>query len=278
MKAIRRLNNNVVICLTAKGKEVIARGKGIGFHEMPYDVPLANIEKTYYDVSDDYIGIIEGMDDRYLELAGNIVDYFQRHVDNTLNGNIVITLADHLRFAVERFQKGMRISLPILYDIEYLYPREIEVGRYALKKIRLIFRQKLPDEEAAMIAMHFVNAQAMKKQKEEDAEKKSLEDITMIVEKEYGLTIDKDGFNYMRFVTHLNYLLQRGKTNEMIQSDNLGLYDGLKKETPKAYLASEKVSAYLSDKLGINLTDEEKMYLIMHINRVCSREETDREA
>ena len=32
MKAIKRINNNVALCLAKDGKEFIARGKGIGFH------------------------------------------------------------------------------------------------------------------------------------------------------------------------------------------------------------------------------------------------------
>ncbi|MBR3352069.1 MAG: PRD domain-containing protein [Erysipelotrichaceae bacterium] len=273
MKAIKRLNNNVVICLTAKGKEVIARGKGIGFHEMPYDIPLADIERTYYGVDDKYLSVIENIDDEYIELASEIVDYAKRKLDYSLTGNIVFTIADHLQFSVKRFQQGMNVKLPIIYDIQYLYPKEMDVGRQALKLIRERFKQYLPEDEAAMIAMHFINGQMAEKAADSSPEEKLVADITEIIEKEFGIEIDKKGFNYSRFVSHLNYLIRRSQNNELIRSENSSIYEKLKQDSPKAYLASEKITGYLLEKIKTTLTDEEKLYLILHINRLCSRED-----
>ena len=43
MKAVKRLNNNVVVCTDRKGRELIAIGKGIGFGEMPKDISINDI-------------------------------------------------------------------------------------------------------------------------------------------------------------------------------------------------------------------------------------------
>ena len=275
MRAIKRLNNNVVICLTAKGREVIARGKGIGFHDIPYDVPLSAIERTYYDVDDKYISVIENIDDQYLQLAGEIIDYTKEELNTVLNNNIIFTLADHLQFSIERHKKKMVITLPIMYDIQYMYPEETSVGKYAVKLIKEKTGIALGNEESAMIALHIINAEAQQKNKEEGEllEDRIVADITGIIEREFGITIEKQGFNYSRFVSHINYLLRRSKNKEMIQSENKTIYEKLKQESPNAYLASEKISAYLKERLKIELTDEEKLYLILHINRLSSREE-----
>lgn len=58
MKAIKRFNNNIVLCITNKGKEVVAFGKGLGFHEIPYEVELSKIERTFYSVKDEYLKMI----------------------------------------------------------------------------------------------------------------------------------------------------------------------------------------------------------------------------
>ena len=50
MKAVKRLNNNVVVCTDRKGRELIAIGKGIGFGEMPKDISINDIERTFYDM------------------------------------------------------------------------------------------------------------------------------------------------------------------------------------------------------------------------------------
>lgn len=273
MRAIRRLNNNVIVCLTAKGNEVIARGKGIGFHEMPYEVPLASIERTYYDIDEKYLQIIESIDDTYIQLAGMIVDYSKKVLKNQVNGNIIFTLADHLQFSVQRYKNNLQMQLPILYDIQHLYPEELDVGKYALSLLKKKLKQSLPYEEAAFIALHFINAESQVKQKGVDLEKRIVNDITRIIEAEYGMEIHKDSFSYSRFVSHMNYLLKRSKNNEMIQTENIQIYNSLKQDCPKAYLSSEKVSDYFKDNLSVDLTDEEKLYLILHINRLCSCEE-----
>ena len=38
MKAIRKINNNVAVCLDAGGSELISFGKGISFPKMPYEI------------------------------------------------------------------------------------------------------------------------------------------------------------------------------------------------------------------------------------------------
>ena len=41
---------------------------------------------------------------------------------------------------------------------------------------------------------------------------------------------------------------------------------------PDINVCVEKISKYLNDEYSINLNDEEKLYLMLHINRLCSRE------
>ena len=51
MKAIRKINNNVAICIDNNDKELIAFGKGIGFPKMPYEITdLSIIQMTFYRI------------------------------------------------------------------------------------------------------------------------------------------------------------------------------------------------------------------------------------
>ena len=99
-----------------------------------------------------------------------------------------------------------------------------------------------------------------------------IEDVTGIIETKFKITIDKEGFNYSRFVSHMQYLLKRQKDDQMIVSDNASLYETIKTEYPDIYLCATDINQYLSDNYGWNLTDEEEMYLMLHLNRLCSRE------
>ena len=69
MKAIRRINNNVIICLDDNNNEVIARGKGIGFHDFPYEADLNTIERTYYNIDSSYYEMIKEIPDEIIESA-----------------------------------------------------------------------------------------------------------------------------------------------------------------------------------------------------------------
>lgn len=47
MRALRKINNNAVICLDSTGQEMIAMGKGLGFGPMPREISLAEVERTF---------------------------------------------------------------------------------------------------------------------------------------------------------------------------------------------------------------------------------------
>lgn len=50
MKAVRRINNNVAVCRDNVGNELLAMGKGIGFGQLPRELTLAEVERTFYNV------------------------------------------------------------------------------------------------------------------------------------------------------------------------------------------------------------------------------------
>ena len=52
MQALRRINNNVVLCRDSSGRELIAMGKGIGFGTFPRELALSEIERTFYDTDE----------------------------------------------------------------------------------------------------------------------------------------------------------------------------------------------------------------------------------
>ena len=119
--------------------------------------------------------------------------------------------------------------------------------------------------------MHIINSEASSSKQDELSNEFVIESITGIIESKLGIVIERDGFNYSRFVAHMNYLLKRGKTNQIINSDNAALYKKTAEQFPNTSQVTDEVCAYLVENLRLLLTDEEKLYLILHINRLCSR-------
>lgn len=271
MKAIKRINNNIVLCISKNGEEFIARGKGIGFHEFPYELNVKDVERTYYDVDDSYVSMINDIPDDIFYIATCIIDKARNIIENPLSSNIIFTLADHIHFTIERHQKNMSIKLPIIHDIRHLFEKEYQIGQYGVKLIKNKMGILLPKEEAAYIALHIINAE--EKLRNQNIDDVIVEKITAIIEKDYNILIDKNNFNYSRFVSHIYYLLKRGKSKHLIQTDNDTLYETTKDNYQKAYECSEKINNYFIKQLDLELTNEEKLYLMLHINRLCTREE-----
>lgn len=274
MKVIKNINNNVSLCLDSNNIEVVAFGKGIGFTKPPYEVDLNQVQRTYYDIDPMYINMISDIPEEILDISDNIINYARIKLDNPVSSNIVITLADHINFAIQRYKENMNIKLPIVHDIQYLFETEMETGEYALKLIKKKLKVFLPKEEAAYIALHIINAESMNKnKKQEKLDEEVIDDICDIIEKDFQIKVDKIGFNYSRFVSHMHYLLKRGKKNEMVKSENQKLYESLINTYPKTYECIQHVRKYLKDQMNWDLSDEECIYLMLHINRLCARED-----
>lgn len=275
MKVIKNINNNVCVCIDDDGNELIAFGKGLGFKQPPYEIKDLNmINRTFYDVDQRYFDLLKLIPDDVFELSAKVVDYARNKIETTLSPNIVFTLADHIQFAIQRYKEGMTINLPTYQDLKYFHPVEVKVGEFALKLINQQEGISLEKDEMYSIAMHFVNAESVQPiTKQQYSSEKIIADVVNIIESDFNIEIRHDNFNYSRFASHMEYLLERGDKGETVMSQNLTMFKSMKKEFPKTFECAEKIQQYIYKQLGWELSDEEKLYLVLHINRLCSRED-----
>ena len=278
MKVIKKINNNVVICLVHNNRELVAFGRGIGFPAAPYELDdLSKIDRTYYGVNSSYMGLVNEIPEEVFEVAAKIVDMAVNYIDCELSSNLVFTLADHINFAIERNQRNMNLRNPFLYDIRYFYEKEMDIGNLAVKMIRRYLKVSLPEEEAGNIALHFINAEALsEKENEFNVSDTVVEEVTYLIEKELNIRIKREDFNYSRFVSHLQYLMKRKDAVSSISSDNIKLYMEMKEEFPVIYQCVLKIRDYMAGKLDWELSEEELLYLILHVNRLYAREDCNR--
>lgn len=278
MKVIKNINNNTCICLDSNGREIVAFGKGIGFQKPPYELEISKIQRTFYDVEPDFVKMIHLIPDDIFEISMKIVDYAQLNLENLTSANIVFTLADHINFALKRYDEKMKIPMPIYYDIQHLYEKEFQVGTYAVKLINEFKNISLAKEEATGIALHLINAQAIdaernKQNSEYEDVVEILDAITTIIEQTFSIKVEKDSFNYSRFSSHIQYLLKRGKRGESINSDNQAMLEELILRFPKCYECAKTINQLLLQQYNYVFHEEEILYLMLHINRLRSRED-----
>lgn len=276
MKIVKHINNNFAIAEDSLGNQCIVSGKGIGFGAVPREVSLDQIDRTYYEVSPVQVSMIAELPPEVINVSSMIVEYARLVVDAPFSGSIVFTLADHINFSIERYQKKMNLKLPIINDIECLFEKEMKVGQYGLRLIQKRLHVVLPKEEAAYIALHIINAEEQSKANKTINDDEIVEGVVKVIEKSYQMKINRTDFNYSRFVTHLHYLLKRGRKQALYETDNAKFIRSIKQDYPESFDCAEKVSEFLRKQTSLELTDEEKLYLMLHIQRLCTREACDR--
>lgn len=277
MKVIRKINNNVALCLDSRGNEVVAFGKGIGFKKPPYELELNQIQRTYWGIDKTYISMIEDIPPEILEISDQIVNYARSRLNYSISSNIVFTLADHITFAIQRQKENIKVRLPIMQDVRYLFEAEMDIGRYALGVIRKKLKVYFDDDEAVYIALHIINAEAAGQSQKFKLDEEIIQEIVEQIETHFQIRVDKEGFSYSRFVSHMHYLLKRGKNRELLKGGDLRMYESMAKEYPDIYACMLHIRKYLEQTVSWEMTEEECLYLMLHINRLCDREEQQKE-
>lgn len=272
MKIVKKINNNIALGIDDNGRDLVVCGNGVGFKEMPYMLTdLSQVQRTYYDVSESYIEMFKVIPEDILMVASDIVDLAKATLNCELNPNLPITLADHLSFASERIKNKQVLLSPLAFDVENMYPKEYSLGKRALILMKKKIAIDLPESEATSIALHLINAEDQKTDMHTTVlTAKIINQVTEIIEEELQISFKQNSFNYSRFVTHLRYLIQRQIRNQQYFSDNDELYAVVSTQYPKIFHCVEKINDYFISEHGWKYSDEEKVYLILHINRVCA--------
>ncbi|MDY3952481.1 MAG: PRD domain-containing protein [[Ruminococcus] torques] len=277
MQVIKKLNNNFAICMDKEGKELIAYGKGIGFPKVPYELTdLNQIDRTFYDIDDKYLDLLQELPEKVLDFAAKLVDIAHNELQYELNPNLVMTLADHIHFCIQRACKKIVVQMPLISEIEQSFPKEAKIGKYAVRQMERRFAVQLNENEASGIAISFANARNSAEKKADTSIQKwfheALEDTISIVEDTVGILIERESFNFARYSSHLMYLLKRIDSNQTLDTDNGIMYQSIREEFPEIAECIDKIEVYFEKRFDIQLSKEEKMYLMLHINRICVRE------
>ena len=270
MKNIKNINNNVAQCIDSMGREVIVFGKGVGFYKEGEEIPLDKINRTFYNIKDTDYGIIREIPTVVINTAIYLIDYASDKLSLVFPSSSAIALADHLQFAIKRKDKNIYLPQPLIQDIVQLYPDEMNVALDSLDIIRKMTGTRLPRQEAGTIALHFIN-DSIKEEKEDVNTVVYIEEITEIIEKQFNVKIQRDSFNYSRFVSHIDYLIRRIMNSEKIESQNMKIYEEIKTKYVESVECAEKIKEYLNRKFNVLINDEELLYLSIHINRLIMR-------
>ena len=260
--------------MDANGNKLVAFGKGIGFPKTPYELKdMATVSMTFYQLENFQMELLSNIPQDFFEIGESIYFYAQKTLSNPINRNVVFNLADHLHFAVERFNKGHVSHLFIEHDIAFVHPKEVEVGQYALKLIRKRLGIILPKPEAYHLALHLLNAEEIIETKCQVLDIESIiSKVSDLIEQEFEIVLSRDSYSYYRFATHLRYFWDRLSQKEIPYSNLTKMFDYFEENFSDEVKKSDKIFSYIeglsSKKLGLN----EKVYLLIHILRLIEKE------
>lgn len=274
MQAIRRINNNAAICVDGHGHELVALGRGVGFGELPHDVSLKAITRTFYGIDEKYLSLLRELDPRVLEFSAQLVDIARSQVSHGLSPNLPVTLADHISFAIKRVEEHMMVQMPLAYDVQQQYPVEFGLGEMAVRGVAKTFGIRLPPSEAVGIALCIVNAAVTSSDLSQRSglRKEHLTDKAVAaIEDEAKIKVDRGSFDFARFATHLSYLTDRVATGKPLNTELSGLYPTVLEQYPLAMRCAEKIAQLVGDAYGSKVTQEECVYLALHAQRLIDR-------
>lgn len=271
MKIEKILNNNVILTLNESNKETVVMGRGIAFQKKIGDsIEADKIEKTFIpegqEILDNLANLYRDIDPDILEVATNVIKYAQGVLRLKLSNHIYLTLPDHLSYAISRTKEGLDIKNPLTWEIKRFYKVEYEIGRKAIELVEQELDIRLPDSEAAAIALHIVNAMAAASDLGVTMKMTEMvQDILNIVHVYYGQTFDEDSFQYTRFITHLQYFARRLLHQERRESNDDFLYEQIQRKYRKAFQCTERINEYLKKVEHTSLAKGEQLYLAIHI-------------
>ena len=269
------INNNIISAYEKSGAEVIVMGRGIGFKKKQGEmVPADQISKIFRiksrTLTEQFKELLANMPLERVRISDEIISHAKDHLKLKLNQSIYVTLTDHINFAIERVSQGIEPQNALLWEIKRFYPQEFQLGIYALELIHDRLGILLPEDEAGFIALHFVNAEYGTDIRDAVKFPDQMQAIVDIVERDLGILLDESSLHYERFMTHIKFLIQRIYRKELLSSEDRELSLLMQRKYPREYQCSLKVAEYIMQATGSRLSEEEIMYLSVHIRRVTT--------
>ncbi|WP_269936682.1 PRD domain-containing protein [Arthrobacter sp. HY1533] len=275
------MNSNAVMVTDHTGAVFIVLGKGIGYGVRPGDQIDTNlITETFVpDANNPIDQLAEFLAEtpiEYVDVSRAIVDAASAQVQLRAAQSLLLSLADHIYFAIQRANDGVVFQYPLRWEVTQLYPQEVALGRVGLEIVRARLGTTLPDEEAVPLAMHLVNAQFSGSGLNPTIEMtRRIGDVLTTIEEQLTVTLDRNGMNVARFVTHLRYLFVRIENNQLLDSTDQAMIEAVATARPVAYRGAQAVRSVL-EKNGKSISAEEVLYLALHIDRLTRGPSTRR--
>lgn len=273
MRVLKVINNNIVSCEDEQGRELIAMGRGLGYSLRPGDeLESSRVEKLFrMDTPADarrLTDLFSSLPARQVELCSQIVDRATRDLGRRLSPSVYITLTDHVCFAIERQRSGASFPNTLLAEVRTFYADEYKVGKYALELLARELGVYFPDDEAANIALHLVNAEYGNSLSDTLHITQTLHDILSSLDGWPCLRLDPQSRFYDEFTVNLKFLVLRAFSGgNMPPRGDERFVESVRQCYPDEYQCARQLVEGLERRAGNVLAPEESAYLAASLHR-----------
>jgi len=269
----RVLNNNTVISSNSKGVDVLLMGKGIAFGKKKgQSIDLEQIEKSFLlkdkETQSKFTELLINVPMEHILVSEKIINFGKIKLGKNLNEIIYVNLTDHIHSAIDRYREGLILKNPLRWDIARFYPDEYAVGEKAIEIVRNDLGVSFEIDEAAFIAIHFVNAEMDKSWDFAYEIAEITKNIETIIKNHYRTEFDENSLDYYRFVTHVKFFAQRLLAGDHYDDEDEELLNTLKHKYEGEYASALEIKDYVQKDFEYELSSTELLYLTAHIRRI----------
>ncbi|GAA0177388.1 PRD domain-containing protein [Clostridium sediminicola] len=264
------LNNNVVIGLSSSREEVVLVGSGIGFEFkkgmlIPGERVTTVFTKREEELNNNYENILRNIDTAIVGISEEIISFWEEKLKIKLNNAIHISLPDHINFALKRLKSGVKIENPFIMELKIMFPNEFELSSNALKMINSRFDVSFPDDEIGFICLHLRAALTEEGVNTSASYMRKISEIMKFISKLLRKDLNKNSFEYIRTVSHINFMYERIKYEKPIKNY---LLDSIKNELYIEFNMALKVGLKFGNLFNVEVPEDEIGYIALHLRRL----------
>ncbi len=274
MKVKKTLNNSVIISKDKQGKEIIVMGKGLAFGLKTGDlIDVSRIDKIFSLNDSTEISklqqLLTQIPEDIFNLAEELITYAKETLERELHNTIYITLTDHINTMIERANMNIYLKNTMLWDIKQIYRDEFQVALKMTEVINERFGLDFDENEAANLVLHIMNAEHDLTLSMTEKITTAISEMLEIVKCNFNLEYNEDSLSYYRFVVHLRSFVQRLFAGT-IYNDSLDVdfFNHIQHKYQKSLACALLLEQHIKGKYNYILSQEERMYLTLHIEKV----------
>lgn len=265
---IKIINNSAVIAQD-KNEEVILLGKGIGFQKKENDVidESVKIEKKYQLIKVENYNK-NAKDKQMLPFIALVIELMDKSTNYEFSYATMKSLTDHIAAMYLRIINNEDLENPFHYEIKALYSEDYKIGHQIGEEVYKRTGIKIPESELDFLTLYVHKGNSNDEKAKMDTIHSIVYQVSSLLENKYNINLHKNSIDYSRFVMHLRFVTERIIRKE--SNPDINLKELFQNKFSKYNEVCQDIVHILEDELHTTITDDERVYLLIHIARLIT--------